>query len=114
MTRQASWRTVSLLLGTLTLTVPVAMVACALALALFYPDVDLGRIGDFVLLAYVVLFVAQLVHGYFAVRQFGRTSAEARTHRLRVIFLGPIGVFLNVRDLTRRPEGEAEVRPHLG
>lgn len=107
MSGPASWRTVSLLLGVLTLAVPLGMIAGGLALAAVDSDLDLGQIGDYVLLGFVVLFLAQLAHSYFAVRRLGRTSAEARIHRLRAIFLGPIGVFLNVRDMTRHSEGRA-------
>jgi hypothetical protein len=99
-TSRLHWRVVSLLLGVLSLAVPIGIVASGLVRVAVAPDAGFPRIKDFVLIGYIILFLLQCIHGLIVVRCFGRTAAEARTHRLRVLFLGPIGVFLNVREMT--------------
>ena len=101
MKNRSRWRSVSLVLGVLALAIPLGIALGALALVMIIPDLNLSRIGDLALISYVFFFLAQLIHGFFVMHRFGRTATDAMTHRLRTVLLGPIGVYLNVRDMTR-------------
>jgi hypothetical protein len=97
---KAHWLAISLLLGALSLAIPLGMVAMALVGVVASPDRRVPPVGTAMLVGYLVPFAAQCIHWMAAARRFGRTRDEAGRDRLRALFLGPIGVFLNVRDLT--------------
>ena len=118
-THRSHWLVVSLLLGLLSLVIPIGIVTVGLARALIAPGAGLRSIGDYALLGYFIPFLAQCLHGLEVVRRFGRTKREAKIHRLRAVFLGPIGIYLNVREMVLkvRPSSTTEDdtrSPHEG